>query len=236
MKMFLNLLFLFLGLSSFAQKQFVFDEYATLRTLSQPFTSIKVNSAIQLYLTYSENIVMAISTGSGKQNDAVKSTIENGELTIYYQGANNYNAKAPITVYLGYNSLTNIECTDAATLAVVGVLALPTLHIRLSGASSFKGNVDVGALTVRCTGASNMQLKGRANNMVVDCTGASDLLGYDCLADTAIVKTSGASDVKLSVGKILTAVASGASTIYYKGSPILGDTKSNGASTIAKKD
>jgi hypothetical protein len=67
--------------------------------------------------------------------------------------------------------------------------------------------------------------------MDVDVSGASVLSAFNLIAEDAHVHVSGASEAKVNVITSLHATASGASTIVYKGFPVL--TKdSSGASSI----
>jgi membrane carboxypeptidase/penicillin-binding protein PbpC len=67
-------------------------------------------------------------------------------------------------------------------------------------------------------------------------SGASDAKLYDLLSKGAIVKASGASTVNMQVSKLLKAQASGASNINYKGTAIVKEMNSSGASSIRHKD
>ena len=91
-------------------------------------------------------------------------------------------------------------------------------------------------LQVESSGASDVKISGYATNASIQCSGASDLKGYDLVVDNCNVKASGASDINITVNKELNVNASGASDVYYKGTAVIKDLHSSGASTVAKKN
>jgi hypothetical protein len=78
-------------------------------------------------------------------------------------------------------------------------------------------------------------LSGSAGDVVVDASGAStiDLANFP-VAD-ARVDASGASKVTVDASGTLDADASGASHVYYLGSPRLGRIDTSGASSVKPK-
>ena len=105
----------------------------------------------------------------------------------------------------------------------------------MSGASDFKGAVDVTNLSLVLSGASDAKISGTAVSIKIESSGASDVKGYDLIAENCTVKASGASDVNITVNKEMNVTASGASDIFYKGNCVIKEIRSSGASTVAKK-
>ncbi len=237
MKYLLQILLLLTSLPGFGQKQFVVDPDAELREISGSFTSIKVSNAIHLYLSKGDTEAIAISADEEKYKQGIKTEIENGELHIFYDGPRVWNGRnQKLNVYVSYKSLEQITASSASNVLLAGIMELPMLNIKISGASDFKGQLNIGELNVRLSGASDMKLSGTVKNITIECSGASDFKSYDLISETAVVKASGASDITITVNKEITANASGASNVYYKGDAILKEKHSSGASSIAKVD
>jgi hypothetical protein len=68
----------------------------------------------------------------------------------------------------------------------------------------------------------------------VEASGASDFKGFDLITEMCNVKASGASDIKITVNKELSAQASGASDVRYKGERIIRDLKTSRSSSVSK--
>lgn len=58
---------------------------------------------------------------------------------------------------------------------------------------------------------------------------------YDFVTENCTAHASGASDVNITVNKELNVHASGASDIFYKGTAVIKELHSSGASSVSKK-
>jgi Putative auto-transporter adhesin, head GIN domain len=236
-KYLLQILCLLTSFTSFAQKQFVVDPDAEVREVFGSFTSIKVSNAVHLYLSKGDVEAIAISADEEKYKQGIKTEIDNGALNIFYDGPRVWNGRnQKLNVYVSYKSLEQITATSASNVLVAGVMELPLLNIKISGASDFKGQLNIEELNVKLSGASDMRLSGTVKNINVECSGASDFKSYGLIAETGSIKASGASDVTITINKEMTVNASGASNVYYKGDAVVKEKHSSGASSIAKED
>ena len=107
--------------------------------------------------------------------------------------------------------------------------------MNLSGASDLKGKLDVKKLDVDISGASDLSVSGTVSKLNIEASGASDFKGYDLVTETCNVTASGASSIQITVNKELSAQASGASDVRYKGDGVIREIKSSGASSVSKK-
>ncbi|KAF0239676.1 MAG: hypothetical protein FD183_1374 [Chitinophagaceae bacterium] len=64
------------------------------------------------------------------------------------------------------------------------------------------------------------------------CSGASSVRAFDLKCENAKVDVSGAASVRITVNKEISARASGASSISYKGAAMMKDISSSGASSV----
>lgn len=237
MKYLFQIFLLLTSFSAVAQKQFVLDADAEVREISGSFTSIKVSNAVHLYLSKGDVEAVAISASQEKYKLAIKTQVENGELNIFYDGPKVWNTShQKINVYVSYKSLNQITAYSASNVLIAGMMELPLLNLKVSGASVFKGTLNIGELNIKCTGASDTKLSGKVKDLNIECSGASDVKAYDLIAENCIAKVSGASDVQITATKEITANASGASDVRYKGDAVVKEKNSTGASSITKKD
>ena len=135
-----------------------------------------------------------------------------------------------------FTSLDEITASGASNAYVDGVIAGDKLTLNLSGASGFKGAIKVNQLSVDQSGASDSHLTGQVAGMAtIRLSGASEVKGYDLAVETCSAHATGASDVQITVNKELDADCSGASGVYYKGSGVLRESHSSGASSVSHK-
>ncbi len=236
MKKFLSFILTMVSLSSMAQLTTINDKNAEMRNVST-FNSIKVSGAIEVLLSQSNEEALAVSASEEKFRDKIKTEVVNGTLKISYDGDrltwNIGNKK--LRAYVSFRNLNSLEASGASTLKINGTLNAFSLDVKLSGACDLTGSIKATDVKIDLNGASNIKLTGSVVSIDIDASGASDVKGYDLSTDECIVNASGASDINITVNKEISAHATGASSIHYKGNGIIRDVRTSGASSISKK-
>jgi hypothetical protein len=235
MKKILSILtFSVLVLSANAQQ--INDPNVEVRPL-KGFNSIKVSNAIDLYLSQGDEEAVAVSAEKAAWRNHIKTSVQDGVLRISYENTGDgfKMGNRKLKAYVSVKDLVNLEASGASDVVIAGKMTGGDVRIEMNGASDFKGNVDFNSLNLKLNGASDANITGRVVSLKVDANGASDLKGYELETDVCTAEASGASDIKITVNKELSARASGASGVYYKGSGVIRDIKSSGASSISKK-
>jgi hypothetical protein len=132
-----------------------------------------------------------------------------------------------------------LVCASGASSADFKAFECGALAVDVSGASTVSVS-DLAADSLECvaSGASTLSLLGSISGAVtLAVSGASHMKLVDCPAGSADVRLSGASDAWVDVGNgRLTLTASGASSLYYRGSPSFEIIDLSGASSIHKVD
>lgn len=220
-----------------AQNEIVVDPNASTRELSGQFDAIKVSNGIDLYLSQSDNIAVAVSAVSDIYKEGIKTVIENGTLRIFYEGDKGWNKKdRKLRAYVSFSELKKIDASGACNIIVAGSITSTTLVLHMSGTCDFNGNVKVNTLDINLSGASDAKISGTAITVNIKSSGASDVKDFDLVTDFCNANISGASDVHITVNTELTASASGASDIKYKGNGVIKEKHSSGASSIMKEN
>ncbi len=235
-KLLLILAITFSAVIAHAQKTIVNDANAEARELTGSFTAIKVSGDIDIYLSQFETESLAVSASEDKYKQNIKTVIDNGTLSIYYDSDGGWSkGNKKLKVYISFKNLQKIEAHGASDVHVAGTITVPKLSLDLSGASDFKGTVTVTDLTMNLSGASDVKISGTAGNVAIESSGASDVKGYELIAENCNAKASGASDINITVNKELNVNASGASDVFYKGTAVIKDLHTSGASSVARK-
>jgi hypothetical protein len=212
------------------------DKNAEVRNVGT-FSGIKVSGGIDVFLSQSDNYALAISASEDKYRNDIKTEIKNGVLNIFYDGGSlRYNTNRKLRVYVSFKTLESIEASGACDLLINGPFKTGSIKIKLSGACEIKGTVDIDNMQLNLSGASTVKIDGSVKNIKIDAGGASDVKNYNLVVDNCIADLSGASDVRLAINKSLSAKASGASTLYYKGNPELKNVNSSDASNISQRN
>lgn len=236
-KIFLVLMVVLFTSTLRAQNEIVFDPHASERTLSGSFDAIKVSGGIDLYLSQSDKSAIAVSAANENYKEGIKTVIENSTLKIFYDGEKKWNKKdRKLKVYVSFTDLQKIAASGACDVVIAGSLTVATCVLEMSGACDFNGMVKVNTLKINLSGASDVKISGTANTVDIVGSGASDVKGYGLVTDICNANVSGASDINITVNQILNAHASGASNINFKGTCLIKEMSSSGASDISRKD
>jgi hypothetical protein len=179
---------------------------------------------------------VAVSASETKFRDRITVEVKDGILHISYdsKGISWNSGKKKLIAYISFKTIDKLTTSGACDVFINGTLKTDMLTINQSGASDLKGKVEVNKLTVDLHGASDITISGTATQIDVNASGASDFKGFDLVTDICNVSASGASDIKITVNKELSAHVSGASDIRYKGNGAIKDIKSSGSSSVSK--
>ncbi|MDR3714045.1 MAG: DUF2807 domain-containing protein [Puia sp.] len=233
---FLAVLLLSAGMLS-AQKTVINDPNAVTRSV-KGFHAIEVSNAINLYLSQGGEEVVAVSAEDTAARDRIRTVVVDGVLRISFdnEGWRSWKGKGKLRAYISFVTLDKLGASGASDIFVDGVISGSKLDLSLSGASDFKGAVHLDELQISQSGASDILITGSvASVTTIKASGASDVKGYDLTTESCSVNLSGASAVKITVNKELTAHASGASSVSYKGNGVISGSHTSGASSVSKK-
>jgi len=219
-----------------ANAQQINDPNVEVRQL-KGFNSIKVSNAIDLYLSQGTDEAVAVSADKVSLRNHIKTSVEDGVLKIWYENTGDgfKFGNRKLKAYVSVKNLIRLQASGASDVVIAGKLTGNDLSIEMNGASDIKGNLDLKSLYLKLSGASDATISGKVVTLKIDANGASDLKGYELETDNCTAEASGASDIKITVNKELSAKASGASGVYYKGSGVIRDIKTSGSSNISKK-
>jgi hypothetical protein len=140
----------------------------------------------------------------------------------------NATLEADVTV----RSLSAIDVSGAAAVTLADPLTADAFSVVASGASRLTGALEIGDGRMELSGASDVELSGSATTFTVTLSGASSLSAEQLTIDELEIDLSGASDGDVAVTGMLSAGASGASSLRYAGSPTIARSETSGASSI----
>jgi hypothetical protein len=222
------------ALATQAQKTVIHDANAELRNV-RGFHGIEVSNAINLYLSQGDTETVVVSAPDIKTRDRIVTEVEDGILHIRLADKHFSLGNTKLKAYVSFTTLDLLDASGASDIFVDGVITSQNLSVTLSGASDFRGAVNVKELKMNQSGASDAHITGIVSGTAYfESSGASDVKGYDLVTENCDAHASGASDIRITVNKELTADASGASSIYYKGTGAVRDQRSSGASQVKK--
>jgi hypothetical protein len=136
----------------------------------------------------------------------------------------------------GFQSDTDLSVTlSGASHVTAQNITTGKVDIKVSGASTLSGGIQAkDDANLEATGASKITLTGNGANTVMVVNGASRVELSDFPVQSANLKLSGASHAFINTNGRLDANVSGASSLLWSGSPVMGDIQTSGASTLRR--
>ncbi len=235
MKKLFSLLCLLYAVNFANAQKTINDPNAEARKVSS-FSGIDVSGGIDLYVSAGDEAV-AVSASKPEYRDRIKTEVENGILKIWYDSklGISINGNKNLKAYVSYKTLKSLEASGGSDVNVDGSIVTNDFSLHVSGGSDFNGAVSVSKLNVRQSGGSDVKISGKATNLDVEASGGSDFKGYDLIADVCALQASGASDIEITANREISARASGASDIHYKGTPTVKEARASGASSVKSR-
>lgn len=217
------------------EKNIVYDDHVQVRKMTG-FNSIEVSGAINLFLSQGNEEAVAVSAGDQELLERIKTEVRDNVLYIRFDGKglswNRNWQNNKIKAYVTFTNLKKLEASGASNIKITNQLKLSDFKVELSGASDITGEGSFTNLQLSLSGASECKLSGSSDKANIICSGASSIKAYDLKCENAKVDVSGAASVRITVNKEISARASGASSIAYKGAAMMKDISSSGASSV----
>lgn len=197
------------------------------------FDKVVVNDAFQVDIRRSDNFRVVIRI----DEDLIQYLQVNKEgntLRIGLKSGYSFKA-AKLQAEVAMPELTGLELNNASQVAITGFKSTKALNVVLAGASRLTGGIEAGDSRFDVADASQVTLRGSGKDLSIDARGASQVDLGNFSVTNASIKVAGASQVTVNLTGKLDVNASGASQVYYVGSPTLGKIDATGASTIKRK-
>lgn len=218
------------------------------------FTRVDVSGAFNVEIIQGDTFSVSVTADDFPHTrvEVVRDTLRIGRQGIEWFAPFHGQPTARITMPALYGvafsgaskgSIQNFVSTEDLTVKVSGASNLEArnvsagnIEIEVSGASTLTGEIKgAGNAKIEATGASKLELSGMANGIDLEVNGASKVELSKFPVKNANIGISGASNSTVNLNGKLDANVSGASNLYWLGTPIMGDIQTSGASNLRRK-
>lgn len=230
-------LILVLVISSGAHAQFRRTVYGNGRVITSERTpvnasGIKVSTGIDIYLRQGDEPELTVEADENLHGHIIARE-RNGILEIYTD-VNIRRAKMK-TVYVTLKEIKSIATSSAGNITGESAIESDNLHIVASSAGDIKLEVYARKIDAGISSSGDVTLSGEADMLSAVLSSAGNLNAYNLRVKEADVRASSAGDAGICVSERLTARASSAGDIYYKGNPLYIDTRASSAGSIRRR-
>lgn len=178
------------------------------------FNKIDASGATSIIYRQSDTLSVVVN-GEAADLEKIETKVSDNTLYIKTKG----NIKSSVKIRINGNNLNSVSLSGASSFKTSGVLKTDSLYFETAGASNVNIDVVARSLNTNASGASEVNLSGTTQNLKADVSGASSLKAYKLIAENVSITASGASTAKVFSNSKLSANATGASTIKFKGEP-----------------
>lgn len=230
-----NLSFLVALVSAFVLTSCYTEDPGPIQEFKKQFTEVdfdRLEMGDAFEITVVQGSLFEIEASGDRRNIDDLEVIKEGT-TLIIRYTENRNRRHNTSINIKMPSLRSVTFSGASHSKIEGFSDLEMFDINLSGASICQLDVDASHVHAIVSGASYLYMNGTGEDIHADLSGASVLKAFQYPVTHAIIRASGASDGHVMVTDNLTANASGASVIIYRGDPAV-DSEVSGASTVRK--
>jgi len=233
----LTVAFIILGISSCTHAQMWrtvtgHGKVVTKERNLDSFTGVKVSSGIDVYLKQGNNETVTVEADENL-HEYILTEVRNGVLNVYSE----YNIREAERkrVYVTMKEVNSVKTTSAGDVIGESPISNDKLELSASSAGDIKLEVHVKNLDVDISSSGDISLSGETDMLRADLSSAGDLNAYDLRAREADISVSSAGDADVYASERITARASSAGDINYKGDPKYVDAHSSSAGGIHKR-
>ncbi len=190
------------------------------------FETIEVGGAFEVMLSQGSSESCVVEADANLM-EYIMTRVQGNTLKIYQEKG--FKNAESLKLYISFVDLRGIDISGAAEIKAAGTFKLDKLSLEASGASEIEMDMQLNTLEVNISGASEIELSGHADELNGDFSGASEFEAYGLHVKKVRIQSSGSADVEISVSEDLKIIASGASSVDYKGEPSLSKNVSGAA-------
>lgn len=208
--------------------------HATREITVNPFDEIKVSGPIKLIMRQDSTFKVVVEADSniiGK----VKADVSGHELNLKLD-ASAYCGKDSIIISAGIGSLKKLSADGTAKIYTSSLINVNDLEMNLSGATKVSMDINAGKLTAtqKDDSSTSLDLRGQSGTFNLKSEGTVNLDAFSFVTGVYNLETEGVAKLKINVLNELKVKSTGATEIYYKGSPKNIDEKKSGTYKLEK--
>ena len=196
------------------------------------FTGLKVSSGIDVYLKQGNNEAVSVEADENL-HEYILTEVRGGVLNVYSE----YNIRDAERkrVYVTMKEVNSVKTTSAGDVFGETPINSDRLELSASSAGDIKLEVNAKDIDIDISSSGDMTLSGETDMLKADLSSAGDLNAYDLKAREADVSVSSAGDADVYATEKITARASSAGDVNYKGDPKYVDAHSSSAGGVHKR-
>jgi hypothetical protein len=196
------------------------------------FTGLRVSTGVDVYLKQGDEENITVETDENLQ-EYILTEVKDGVLHVYTE-ANIRDAERE-RVYVTMKEVNSVSTSSAGNVVGESPFKSDRFELSASSAGDIKLEVYAKEIEIDISSSGDMTLSGETEKLNADLSSAGDLNGYNLKAREADISVSSAGDANVYVSEKITARASSAGDINYKGDPKYVDVHTSSAGGVNRR-
>jgi hypothetical protein len=202
------------------------------RNISSDFESIKISQGLNLYITQSGEVALAVEADENL-HELIKTEVENNVLSIYT--SENIRRAASRKILLNIDKISAIKATSGSDVYSTNTIVVNNLELNSTSGADMKLDVRANTLNCHATSGSDINLSGSTELLIAEATSGSDIKASGLKAKTSKVKATSGADITVNTSKELTARATSGGDIKYSGNPEIINTSDSSSGSVRQQ-
>ena len=199
---------------------------------AERFSGIRVSSGIDVFLRQGDIERIEVEADENL-HEYILTEIKGGNLHVYTD-ANIRDAEMK-RVYVTMKDILSVKTSSAGDIIGLTPVRSDLLELSASSAGNIKLEVYAKEITADISSSGDMTLSGQADKLNANLSSAGDLNAFELEVREAGISASSAGDADINVSERITARASSAGDINYKGNPKYVNTHSSSAGGVHRR-
>jgi hypothetical protein len=178
------------------------------------FQHLETSTGLQVYITFGDELSLKVEADKNLQ-EVIKTECNNGRLKIFAES--NIRRAKEKNIYITVPDLKSIEVSSASSVRSKNLLKTNDIEIEVSSAGELEIQVETKKLAIEVSSSGKTKLSGKAEDIDAVVSSAGELKAFDLISQTCTISVSSAGHASVTAEQKLTAEASSAGSIYYKG-------------------
>jgi len=208
------------------------NKVVTKERKTESFTGIKVSSGIDVCLKQGNNESVSVEADENL-HEYILTEVRGGVLNVYSE----YNIRDAERkrVYVTMKEVNSVRTTSAGDVFGETPIHTDRLELSASSAGDIKLEVNAKEINIDISSSGDMTLSGETDMLKADLSSAGDLNAYELKTRETDVSVSSAGDADVYATEKITARASSAGDVNYKGDPKYVDAHASSAGGVHKR-
>ncbi len=169
--------------------------------------------------------------------DYIETEVVNGILVIKAKDNKQLRPSSGNTVFISIpvKQIATIRLSGSGQVVGKMKFKAERFKVHTSGSKNGEFSIETNSFDVITSGSSHLILEGTSNQLNITSSGSSQLKAFELETDDLEIRSSGSSNIRITVNNSINSRSSGSSNVKYRGNPEIVTGHPSGSSKVSKE-